>query len=187
MKKRYVEPLKEQFLHICEYLSESEKHLQLSVKQNLRELNSKLDKLEERFALGEIDRQIFDQVGQKLRTEIASAKDAMKDSIFELSNPLKSFQISLIFGFRGIIITSVNYKKYSSGGILFDRQVNNYRTPQINTILTLTRSLSNNLEENKNGQTKFLSDLPDLVVPIGFEPMTSALSTLRSKPAELWD
>jgi hypothetical protein len=42
------------------------------------------------------------------------------------------------------------------------RQINNYRTPQVNSILTLTRLLSNDLEENKNGQTKISSDLPSL-------------------------
>lgn len=35
--------------------------------------------------------------------------------------------------------------------------------PEINSILRLTHSISNHLGENKNGQIKKLSDLPDLV------------------------
>jgi len=91
----YFAPLKEQFLHICEYLNESEKQQRVSTELNLRELNAKLDKLEERFALGEIDRLIFDKVGQKLRQEIASLKDAFKGCISELSNPTSLIDHSL--------------------------------------------------------------------------------------------
>jgi site-specific DNA recombinase len=58
------------------------------------------------------------------------------------------------------------------GGILFDKQIDNYRTPNVNSILTLTRSLSNSINENKNGQIRNLSDLPGLVVPTGIEPVS---------------
>jgi site-specific DNA recombinase len=58
------------------------------------------------------------------------------------------------------------------GGILFDKQIDNYRTPNVNSILSLTRSISNSISENKNGQIRNLSDLPGLVVPTGIEPVS---------------
>lgn len=52
-------------------------------------------------------------------------------------------------------------------GVLFDKQSNNYRTQQVNAILQLTHSISDELVGNKNGQTKKISDLPGLVAPAG--------------------
>ena len=177
----YLAPLKEQFLHICEHLNESEKQQRVTTELNLRELSAKLDKLEERFALGEIDRQIFDKVGQKLRQEIASVKDAFKGCIPELSNPISliNHSLEIISNLSDFWVSGDYHHKRKlqevlfPGGILFDKQVNNYRTPQRNLIITLTGSLSNDLERNKNRQTKNFSDLPALVVPVGIEPTSS--------------
>ena len=55
----YLSPLKEQFLHICEALNDSGKQDRLSMEQNLRTLNTRLEKLEERFAFGEVDRKFL--------------------------------------------------------------------------------------------------------------------------------
>ncbi len=51
------------------------------------------------------------------------------------------------------------------GGILFDKQKENYRTEKVNSILELTHSFTQALEGSKKGQTKTLIDLPALVVP----------------------
>jgi len=157
--------------------------IEVRSQQNLRELNSKLDKLEERFALGEIDRQIFERVGQKLRQEIASVKDALKDSISELSNPasLIDHSLEIISNLSDFWVSGDYHHKRKlqevlfPGGIVFDRAVNNYRTLQVNSILSLTCSLSTDLAGNKNGQTKNFSDLPGLVVPTGIEPDKSLI------------
>jgi hypothetical protein len=53
------------------------------------------------------------------------------------------------------------------GGILFDKQFNNYRTPNVNSVLRLTHSISNDLGTYKKGQIRNLSDLAGLVAPPG--------------------
>jgi hypothetical protein len=53
------------------------------------------------------------------------------------------------------------------GGILFDRQFNNYRTRHVNSVLELTHSLSNDLGARKKGQIKKLSNFPHLVARSG--------------------
>ncbi len=78
INRLYLSPLKEQFLRICEALADSGKEDRLSMAQNLHTLNTKLEKLEDRFAFGEIDRDIFEKVGGKLKQEIRSIDDALK-------------------------------------------------------------------------------------------------------------
>lgn len=87
INRLYLAPLKEQFLHVCEVLNDSGKEDRLSMQQSLSTLNTKLEKLEERFAFGEIDREIFEKVAGKLKQEIKAVNDELKGSGIELSNP----------------------------------------------------------------------------------------------------
>jgi site-specific DNA recombinase len=80
-------PLKEKFLYLCETLAESGKLNSDDLKKNLGLLEVKLQKLEERFAFGEIDRELFEKAGGKLKQEIQSVRDELDKSRFQLSNP----------------------------------------------------------------------------------------------------
>jgi hypothetical protein len=87
------------------------------MEQSLHRLNPNLEKLENRFACGEIDGDIFEKVGVELKREIKSVNNALAESGNELSNPAlmihhspKSFQISLISGFPETITTSANFR-----------------------------------------------------------------------------
>ncbi len=59
--------LKEQLLLTYDNLLKSTSDIKSISKQRLSEVQGKLDKLEERFAYGEIDREIFDKIGGKLQ------------------------------------------------------------------------------------------------------------------------
>ncbi len=75
----------------------------------------------------------------------------------------------LIFGSLAIIITSINFKKYSFREA-FSSTGKSTISEHFRSLDSYANALSNNLEGNKNGETKLLSDLPDLVVPTGIEP-----------------
>ena len=178
INRLYLSPLKEQFLHICKALTDSGKQDRLSMEQNVRTLNAKLEKLEERFAFGEIDREVFEKVGGKLKQEIKSIGDELKLSENELSNPalLIDHSLEIISNFSDFWAFGDydNKRKLQEvlfpGGVLFDKQSNNYRNPEVNCVLQLTHSISNDLGGNKNGQIKKLPDLPGLVVSAGLTP-----------------
>jgi site-specific DNA recombinase len=179
INRLYLSPLKEQFLHICEVLNDSGKEDQLSMQQSLNTLNAKLEKLEERFAFGEIDREIFEKVGSKLKQEIKAINDEVNRSGIELSNPalLIDHSLEIISNLSDFWVLSDYDDKRKlqevlfPGGVLFEKQSNNYRTREVNTILQLTHSLSIDFGGNKNGQIKKISDLPGWVVRTGIEPV----------------
>lgn len=87
LKPHLRAPLREQFLYVCDSMGDSSKEVRGSLQKCLNDMNAKLEKLEERFAYGEIDRDIFEKVAGKLRKEIQATKDQLKESSFELSNP----------------------------------------------------------------------------------------------------
>jgi hypothetical protein len=109
----------------------------LSMQQSLNTLNAKLEKLEERFTFGEIDREIFVKVGGKLKQEIKALNDELRRSGIELSNPalLIDHSLEIIsngFGFVVMMMTSASFRKSSfQRGVLFDKQFNNYRTREV--------------------------------------------------------
>ena len=156
----YLAPLKEQFFYLCEGLTESGKVNSVDLKKNLGQLEIKLQKLEERFAFGEIDRDIFERVAGKVKQEIQSVNAELSKSNIELSNPslLIDHSLEIISNLSEFWASGdLDHKRKLQellfpGGILFDKHVDNYRTPSVNSILTLTRSLSNSISENKNGQ-----------------------------------
>lgn len=185
LNKLYFSPLKEQFLHICEALNDSGKEDRLSMEQNLHTMNTKLEKLEERFAFGEIDLEIFEKVGGKLKLEIKCINDDLKRTGIELSNPalLIDHSLEIISNLSDFWVSGdYDHKRKLQevpfpGGVLFDKQSNNYRTREVNTILQLTHSISNDLDRNKNGQIKKLLICPRLGRPEGshIEPTNKRL------------
>jgi site-specific DNA recombinase len=175
INRLYLAPLKEHFLLICGALADSGKEDRVTIERNLHALNTKFETLEERFAFGEIDRDIFEKVGGRLKEEIKSVNDELKGSGIELSNPSLLVDHSLeIIGNLSDFWVSGDYDNKRKlqellfpGGILFDKQSNDYRTLQVNSVLQLTHSISNDLAGNKNGQIKKISNLPGLVAPAG--------------------
>ena len=57
----FKEPLKDQLLLTYQRLTSTDKEIGRTLKQNLRDIELKLEKIEERFALGEIDRPVYDK------------------------------------------------------------------------------------------------------------------------------
>ena len=105
----------------------------------------------------------------------------LKESDFQLSNPSLLVDQSLeiirnLSEFWGSADFD-NKRKLQEvlfpGGIVYDKENDTYRTNDANSILHVTRSISTALSENKNGQTKRISDLSALVAPAGIEPASS--------------
>lgn len=165
--------LKEQLLVTYEYLTQSEQETRVTSHQKLNELQNKLNKIEERFAYGEIDRDIFEKIAGKLKEEIRFLSGNSEPSKNKLSNPSEFIDHSLkICSNLSDLWVSGEYDQKVQlqdllfpGGILFDKQKENYRTEKVNSILELTHSFTQALKGNKKGQIKNFVDLPALVVP----------------------
>jgi site-specific DNA recombinase len=172
--------MKEEFLSVCEGLMDSGKEIKTSLQRNLSDLTVKLERLEERFAYGEIDREIFDKIAGKLKGEIKSINDQIKSSVFELSNwdLLIDHSLEIITNLSEFWVSGDYDSKRKlqevlfPGGIMYDKQIGNYRTENVNSVIQLTRSFSIDMGENKSGQIKTIFEMPDWVVPTGIEPVS---------------
>jgi site-specific DNA recombinase len=175
---RFIDPLKEQLLYTYQNLVDTGKDVKISCQKRLRDLEDKLDKLEERYAYAEIDRAIFEKVAGKLKSEIQSVRLQLKESGKKLSNPEEFIAHALnicsnlsdlwVFGGydRKVKLQDILFP----GGILYDKKKDNYRTLNVNLILRLTNSFSNTSGENKKRKSKNFFDFPASVPGAGVEP-----------------
>ena len=173
--------LKEQLLMTYEHLTESRVELQAISSRSLGDLTRKLETLENRFAFGEIDRDLYLKVSEKLKAEIRVLDREMEDSKNQLSNPAKFIEHALKICSNLINLwLSAPYEQkvklqelFFPGGIRFDREIEHYRTEKVNAILELTHYFSTTPKENKKGQIRKFPDLSGSVVPAGIEPASS--------------
>lgn len=88
-EEKIVPFLRDQFMKA--YQADVEKNTSSSkeIKTKLTELKQKIDKVEERFAYGEIDRGIYEKITGKLKTEMTELNLQLDNDSLYLSNPLE--------------------------------------------------------------------------------------------------
>ena len=99
-----------------------------------------------------------------------------KSKLTELKNDeklVKSLQnISEIWGSVGYIDKQNLQITLFPEGILYDNEKHDYLTPEINSFVFLTNSISTDCNENKNGIFQNNIEKSHSVVPTGIEPVS---------------
>ncbi len=176
--QRFLDPLKEQLRITFNILTKSDKEDSKLLKQRLTELNDKLEKVEERFAYGEIDKQIFDKIAIKLKEQKGVLEKQLDNCHLKLSNPEKfiRYALEMCLNLSDLWLSGSYEAKLKlqelvfPEGLVYDKKIMNYRTGRTNIIVELISSTSIGYEGNKNGQTKNFFDLSASVPKVGIEP-----------------
>lgn len=145
----------------------------------LKEIKEKLYKAEERFACGEIDRDIYERVSGKLKEEVRYIEKSL-DSTSKLSNPGKVFDfiVSLSSKLPTTWTLGDYYQKQNVQKMLFpenlryNKENDEYLTSRWISPIAVTSYLSTALKEKKNGIPDDLSEISRLVASTGIEPVS---------------
>lgn len=177
--KRELLPLVKKQLEITfTCLSESIETESKSMKTKLSDLNSRLEKVEDRFAEGEIERSIYEKSSNKLKAEIKQLSSELEQSSVKISNPSLLIDKSLAFACELAswwekgdyqekkMVQEILFPE----GITFDKENDAFRTSSVNKVIELIAQLSEGCEQNKRRQTNDEIDLSPSVVPTGIEP-----------------
>ncbi len=127
------------------------------LKSNLTELNKKIEKIEERFALGEINKEMHKKFTTKFEQERAEIKGEINKSSINFSNLKKPLNFALKIRSNPLLLWgSSNYDKKKvfqnllfPEGIYYNRDLDQSRTTRINSFFSLIASISRDLEGNK--------------------------------------
>ena len=181
---RFIPALKDVMKRV--FVEQNREQLEEVERQRLavNEIDSKLERLEERFVFDEISKEQFD----KYRIQLEDEKLKLNEEI----NRKGSFNLSNL---DNLIEKATGYalnlpKLWASGtletkraiqnmmfpeGILFDFKNDTYRTTRVNSIFALINSVSTVLGENKNRTEPNNFDLSCLVAGARLELTTSGL------------
>lgn len=154
------------------------------LKQQIRELNKKIDRLEERYILEEIDQKMFAKYNEKYVAEKKELELEIAKTGNHLSNPEKCIQKCLDYASKLASLWDLSdygekqrlqFLLYPDG-ISYDREKDTYRTGRVNAVFSCMSSLARVLDKKKSGKTNLKIDFPASVVWAGIEPATHGFS-----------
>jgi site-specific DNA recombinase len=178
-----VDPFKFQLEKIINGYSDSTQEETILYKKQVTELTRKMEKLEERWAYGDIDRATFEKFLKKIEIEIRDLEGKYKIQEIEISNLQNRLE--------GIVDFSQNVSKYwVSGslnikksiqniifpeGLVLDTEKRQYLTSRVNGPFSLKRHFMGTWEGRKEKLLTEFDKESSLVAEGGFEPPTFGL------------
>ena len=152
---------------------------QSTMKGKLTELNEKLEKVDDRFAVGEIDRPLYEKTKAKLMAEIAPIAEALNtsqistsclpelfDKGVEMASNLSEYWLSATYEER-VTLQNILFPE----GIVYDRKNNLLRASRVNEAIRLISEISNDLNNKKGDYSAFEYAVSPSVVRRGIEPL----------------
>ena len=127
-------------------------------------MEQKIEALEERYALGEINKALFDKYSEKYRAELGPIREELSKMEKRLSNPTKHVKNAVEFMSKIQTMWQLSNPEGKSKllktiypkGILFDTENNSYRTsglnPAIRCMLDMVRDSVE--KEKRNSEDK---------------------------------
>ncbi len=178
--KKLVPIFKKMFLTLLSQKTEVNEEGKKELQVNLASLRKKLDGIEERFVLGEIDQTLYTKFRDKFRANIHQIELELDNSQNQLSNLEKAVDkcINLSLELPSLWRKSNFGRKQRIQNLLFpegiqyNRKKDDYRTSKINLLFSAIPYLTGLVEGYKKGDSNFSAKIPTWVVPLGIEPST---------------
>lgn len=180
---KYIAPAKDEFIKcFYEQAKESIDSLNL-LKGRFTETVKKIESIEERHAIGEIERELYLKFITKFRKEKLDISTEMDKLNFENSNLEKRLekycQILLNLpklwdynGYKGKLeLQELIFPK----GIVYNRETNDYRTPEINEVAFAMAEITKGIAKKDKGDLGNFNLKSPSVAGTGLEPMTFGL------------
>ena len=151
-----------------------------SLKQTRADLVKKSESIEERYVIGELDKNMFSKYSAKFKEQISQIDSELTVSKKSLSNLEKAIDkcmdMSLKLPSMWVNSNYVQKRKLQfllfPDGISYDRKNDDYRTTRINLVFDLMAYLAGFTEGQKNGDSVKIDEIPTWVGPPGLEPGT---------------
>ena len=177
---KYNETIKEVMLYTYDNLAKELRTEHAQLKKQLNGIEEKIESIEERFAVGEIDIEIYNKFKSKYTVIKKEIDTSLSQSSISSSNLKKAINAALNLGTNiSKIWTSGDLqqkKRIQSlvfpSGIGYDKQNDAVRTLKINSLFSLISIAQRELLKTKNGKSIQMNQFSDLVTSTGFKPVT---------------
>ncbi len=197
MAEKYIGPLKLQLHKTWSALSEDKTRYQQSLSAKLIEVQKRIDLIEQRYAFGEINSEIFSKFSTSLYHEKEEINKELQKTQEKLSNPKELIDfVARLLPKLASIWEQGNYeekiqlqKMIFPQGLAYDAKKEDYRTPKYNSVFGYIAELVKDLKETKNRTSHFFNDQSGSVPRTGLEPVrltAHAPQTCLSTSSNTW-
>ena len=147
-----------------------------SIKKQITELQLKLDALEERYAIGEIEKDIYVKFSYRFKNEVNELEAEIQNPEISSSNLQKAID-------KALMMSSNLHETWTSGdleqkrqlqnlvfpsGIGYDKQNDRVQTKRVNSIFSAIPLLTKDLDKIKSGEPVDFNQFSARVTPEGF-------------------
>jgi site-specific DNA recombinase len=181
----YHKLIKAQITATYNQLNKDKEELKISLEKQLAEVDKKIERLDERYILEEIDKAMFEKFKSKFiaeRTEICKsiAKNVKKVSNLEtlIDNAIvMASKLASLWDSNDYADKQTLQDLVFPAGMTYCRKTNECRTPRVNSILGCIKDVASVSANNKSGDNTLSSDVPAFVASPGIEPGSGASET----------
>ena len=169
--KKHIEPIKDEFVKYIVKTNDSNKDNVKLFKAQLTDVVKKIETLEEKFIQEEINRELYDKFLLKYKTEKNNIEEKIGSTRLDLSNlenQIKKY-VNICLELPSLWEKASFHAKMEiqniifPEGILYDRENSNYRTPKVNSVISLITSIARGLEEGIKRKAALLGGLSNVV------------------------
>ena len=179
--QKLINPLKKQLKNTFEYFNKSDQDNLPVLHRNLKATEEKIEKMQERYVIGEIDAELYQKFKEKFTTQKESIEQEIKNSSTlssnlerYIENALKLFcNLHKLWELSDYTGKQKLQKLLFPEGIRYNRKKDLVQTSKVNPVMELTRCLSESFDKYKSGQKVDLTCLSACVTSAGFKPATS--------------
>jgi site-specific DNA recombinase len=186
-EEKYTDVIKYQLEFVYSEKNKGNKELAIELKKKLSAVETKNENLEEKYVADGIDKELYQKYSSKYKEEIKVIKKELDeaenkssnlhefiDYTIGMSSKLDSYWYNSTFQEK----QKLQYLLFPEG-IYFNKKTGEVRTTRVNSVFGTIGSLSEELKENKKGQTRKNSGLSPLVEPERFEPPLKNLQIIQ--------
>ena len=167
-------------VYTYDFVTKEIRENEANVKKQLSQLKSKIDTIEERFAIGEIDKEIYN----KFKAKYESEEKKLELNLFSSTISSSNLQIAID---KALKMSSNLSDLWASGdlpqkkkiqslvfpsGIGYDKLKGKVQTKRVNSIFSAIPLLSTDLAKIKSGEPVDFNQFSARVTPTGFKPVT---------------
>ncbi len=175
-----IADLKTQLIATYHQLREQEVANEQPLKAQLTEVSKQLQTLKERWALGKISEEVFEEFAPQYKKQIEDIQKELANTSHDSSNLDEYLQIALEGAANMVEVWKLfDYSEKQRlqylvfpNGVKYDRKTDTVRTDKVNSIFRRIARLTGNLGHKKTGQTNTQIDLSGQVGTTRFELAT---------------
>lgn len=171
--------IKKEMIALYHQMTEETEQKKIELMQQVKKINAQLERLEERYILEEIDKEMFAKYKQKFTTERGQIEQEMAKGINRVSNLEKCIETAIQFSaklpsmwtFGGYEAKQKLQYLLFPEGIVYDKRSDYCRTPRVNSVFSYIAALSSVSGKKITGNISVVEDVSRLVPCTGVETL----------------